>query len=224
MRMFSVAPTDGKSSEISAPWSASTSATTQPCSMRVTAPIFSRPDWCMSSGRLPMASPPGRATTAWWHRAVSGPRTQTEARNWRTGSMSAFQEISAGTVIVTLPPSTCASQPSPSSTFTMYLTSEMSGMLCSTVVPSARRAADISLRTLFFAPSTITDPTRRAPPVTRKCSFTPPTLVVRQDQGSAPMRRAALTASYRALADKLISCKGVKHGTFSGTTTGQDLA
>ena len=28
----------------------------------------------------------------------------------------------------------------------------------------------------------------------------------------------------RALADRLISCKGVKHGTFSGTTTGQDLA
>ena len=31
-------------------------------------------------------------------------------------------------------------------------------------------------------------------------------------------------ARLRALADKLISCKGVKHGTFSGTTTGQDLA
>ena len=31
-------------------------------------------------------------------------------------------------------------------------------------------------------------------------------------------------ARVRALADKLISCKGVKHGTFSGTTTGQDLA
>ena len=31
-------------------------------------------------------------------------------------------------------------------------------------------------------------------------------------------------ARTRALADKLISCKGVKHGTFSGTTTGQDLA
>ena len=28
----------------------------------------------------------------------------------------------------------------------------------------------------------------------------------------------------RRLADKLISCKGVKHGTFSGTTTGRDLA
>ena len=31
-------------------------------------------------------------------------------------------------------------------------------------------------------------------------------------------------ARVRALADKLISCKGVKHGTFSGTTTGQDIA
>ena len=31
-------------------------------------------------------------------------------------------------------------------------------------------------------------------------------------------------ARVRALADKLISCKGVKHGTFSGTNTGQDLA
>ena len=34
----------------------------------------------------------------------------------------------------------------------------------------------------------------------------------------------AEAARVRALADKLISCKGVKHGTFSGTTTGQDLA
>ena len=31
-------------------------------------------------------------------------------------------------------------------------------------------------------------------------------------------------ARVRALADKLISCKGVKHGTFSGPTPGQDLA
>ena len=31
-------------------------------------------------------------------------------------------------------------------------------------------------------------------------------------------------ARVRALADKLISCKGVKHGTFRGTTSGQDLA
>ena len=28
----------------------------------------------------------------------------------------------------------------------------------------------------------------------------------------------------RALANKLISCRGVKHGTLTATTTGQDLA
>lgn len=31
-------------------------------------------------------------------------------------------------------------------------------------------------------------------------------------------------ARVRALAERLISCRGVKHGTFSVTTTGQDLA
>ncbi|MDR0815951.1 MAG: nickel-responsive transcriptional regulator NikR [Desulfovibrio sp.] len=31
-------------------------------------------------------------------------------------------------------------------------------------------------------------------------------------------------ARVRVLADRLISCKGVKHGTFTLTTTGQDLA
>ncbi len=31
-------------------------------------------------------------------------------------------------------------------------------------------------------------------------------------------------ARVRALAERLISCRGVKHGTFSMTTTGQDLA
>lgn len=32
------------------------------------------------------------------------------------------------------------------------------------------------------------------------------------------------TARIQALADKLISCRGVKHGTFSATSTGQGLA
>ena len=31
-------------------------------------------------------------------------------------------------------------------------------------------------------------------------------------------------ARLRTLANKLISCRGVKHGTFTATTTGQDLA
>jgi hypothetical protein len=38
----------------------------------------------MSSGRDPMASPPGSGTTARRHRAMSGPSTHTEARSFDT--------------------------------------------------------------------------------------------------------------------------------------------
>ena len=43
IRMFSVAPTDGNSSWISAPCSESASATTHPCSMLQSAPSCRRP-------------------------------------------------------------------------------------------------------------------------------------------------------------------------------------
>ncbi len=41
---------------------------------------------CMSSGREPIASPPGSATSAAPQRAMSGPSTQIEARMRRTRS------------------------------------------------------------------------------------------------------------------------------------------
>ena len=53
----------------------------------------------MSSGRDPIASPPGRATTARLHRATNGPSTQTEARNCRTAAKSAWYFGSAGVVM-----------------------------------------------------------------------------------------------------------------------------
>ncbi len=84
MRMFSVAPTLGKSSQIWAPRSTSARATTRPCSISVVAPSLRRPAWCMSSGREPMASPPGSGTTARRHRASSGPSTHTDARSLDT--------------------------------------------------------------------------------------------------------------------------------------------
>lgn len=43
IRMFSVAPTDGKASRIALPCRASASATTQPCSMVLCAPQQSEP-------------------------------------------------------------------------------------------------------------------------------------------------------------------------------------
>src|SRR3954454_15889210 len=54
----------------------------------------------------------------------------------------------------------------------MIATSEMAGRLPIVVSPGASRAAAISLRTLFFAPTTPTSPDSRAPPVTRNtCTF-----------------------------------------------------
>lgn len=60
---FSVAPTLGKSSRISAPCSPSgASAMTKPCSPETSAPIRASPAMCMSRPREPIASPPGWAT------------------------------------------------------------------------------------------------------------------------------------------------------------------
>ena len=63
IRMFSVAPTlgkvqaDGRAVQPGSPCRPRCRARCPSC-----APIARRPDWCMSSGRLPMASPPGSAT------------------------------------------------------------------------------------------------------------------------------------------------------------------
>ncbi|CAB4587108.1 unannotated protein [freshwater metagenome] len=85
--MFSVAPTEGKSSTIAAPFKpCGARATTNPCSMVAVAPRDSRPLICISRGRGPMASPPGNATSACATRATNGPRTLIEARILRTRS------------------------------------------------------------------------------------------------------------------------------------------
>src|SRR3954468_19301917 len=57
-------------------------------------------------------------------------------------------------------------QPSRSSSSRMIATSEIAGRLPIVVSPGASRAAAISFRTLFFAPTTSTLPAKRAPPVT----------------------------------------------------------
>ena len=58
----------------------------------------SRPAKCMSSGREPMASPPGSATFASPVRASSGPSTQIEPRIRRTSSYGASHDGSVGHV------------------------------------------------------------------------------------------------------------------------------
>src|SRR6478735_11772197 len=126
----------------------------------------------MSSGREPMASPPGNATLARLPRPTSGPSTHTEARNWRTAAKSASYLTSSGEVTRTVEPSSSTVAPRPRSTSAINGTSRMSGQLVIVLVPSANSVAAISLRTLFFAPPTATSPDNRLPPVTTNRSLT----------------------------------------------------
>ena len=126
----------------------------------------------MSSGRDPMASPPGSATLARLHRPTRGPSTHTEARNCRTAAKSASYLGSSGDVIRTVPPSSSTFAPSPRSTSAISGTSRMSGQLVIVLVPSASSVAAISFSTLFLAPPTATSPDNRLPPVTTNRSLT----------------------------------------------------
>ena len=112
----------------------------------------------MSSGREPIASPPGSATLAFLHRPTSGPSTHTDARNWRTAAKSASYFGSSGEVIRTTSPSRSTVAPSPRSTSAISGTSRMSGQLVMVLVPSASSDAAISFSTLFLAPPTATSP------------------------------------------------------------------
>src|SRR6478672_4574066 len=127
----------------------------------------------MSSGRDPMASPPGSATLARLHRPTNGPSTHTDARNWRTAAKSASYFGSSGDVMRTTSPSSSTVAPRPRNTSAISGTSRMSGQLVIVLVPSARSDAAISFKTLFLAPPTATSPDNRFPPVTTKRSLTP---------------------------------------------------
>src|SRR6476659_3440363 len=133
----------------------------------------------MSSGRDPIASPPGSATLARLHRPTNGPSTHTAARNWRTAAKSASYLGSSGEVIRTTSLSNSTVAPRPRRTSAISGTSRMSGQLVIVLVPSARSDAAISLRTLFFAPPTATSPDNRLPPVTTNRSATRVSLVKR---------------------------------------------
>ena len=154
------------------------------------APSWRRPAWCMSSGRDPIASPPGSATLARLQRPTSGPSTQTEARNWRTAAKSASYFGSSGEVIRATSPSSSTVAPRPRSTSAISGTSRMSGQLVIVLVPSASKVAAISLSTLFLAPPTATSPANRLPPVTTKRSATRVSLVMRYRLVSQPDSRA----------------------------------
>src|ERR1700741_3543399 len=146
----------------------------------------------MSSGRDPIASPPGSATLARLHRPTSGPSTHTEARNCRTAAKSASYLGSSGEVIRATSPSSSTVAPRPRNTSAISGTSRMSGQLVIVLVPSANSVAAISLSTLFLAPPTATSPANRFPPVTTNRSVTRDSLV----KPFGPVRRLGQSERY----------------------------
>ena len=113
----------------------------------------------MSSGREPIASPPGSGTTARRQRATSGPEHAHRRPQLRHRPVVRLApRARAGTSMATVSRSTVTAQPRLRSTSAISGTSRISGQLVSVVVPSASSAAAISLSTLFLAPTTSTEP------------------------------------------------------------------
>ena len=97
--------------------------------------------------------------------------------------------------------STVTPQPRLRSTSAISGTSRISGQLVSVVVPSASSAAAMSLSTLFLAPTTSTEPTSRAPPVTAKCSATAVDGISSWPPGYRPPMAVHLTRIYTKTGD-----------------------
>ena len=83
---FSVPVTVTMSIKIRAPLSLVTLAWMSPPSMVMVAPIASKPLMCKSTGRAPIAQPPGNDTRARPKRVSKGPKARIEARMVFTSS------------------------------------------------------------------------------------------------------------------------------------------
>ncbi len=83
---FSVPVTVTMSNTKRAPFSRSARALMKPFSTVISAPSACRPLMCWSTGREPIAQPPGSETSAAPCRASSGPSTRIDARMVLTSS------------------------------------------------------------------------------------------------------------------------------------------
>ena len=159
MRMFSVAPTLGKSSQICAPRSASPRATTRPCSISVVAPS-------LLQARLVHVQRPRADRVAAGQRddRAPAPRDQRAEHAHRGPQLRHRPVVGLGPELARArrsPPRRArrsTPQPRLRSTSAISGTSRISGQLVSVVVPSASSAAAMSLSTLFLAPTTSTEP------------------------------------------------------------------
>src|SRR5690349_18376269 len=132
----------------------------------MTAPMASRPRMCRSTGREPMAQPPGSATSASPKRATIGPSTRIEARMVFTSSYGATRVLMVRGSISTLSfSSITGSMPMRPNSSIMVVMSCRCGRLATVTGPSHSKVAARIGRAEFFAPEMRISPSRRAPPV-----------------------------------------------------------
>src|SRR5438876_3925158 len=134
--------------------------------MRSRAPSFWRPLRWRSTGRAPMAQPPGVETRAWPKRARSGPSTRKEARTAFTSSYGASLHAPApGSTTTSCPSALCGTRaPRCSSTWIVVRTSASAGTFRTTERSRVSRVAKRSGSAAFLDPLTTTSPSSWAPP------------------------------------------------------------
>src|SRR3989344_2835952 len=132
----------------------------------MTAPMASRPRMCRSTGREPMAQPPGKATSASPKRATIGPSTRIDARMVFTSSYGAIRVLMVrGSISTASFSSITGSMPMRPNSSIMVVMSCRCGRLATVTGPSHSRVAARIGRAEFFAPEMRISPSRRAPPV-----------------------------------------------------------
>ena len=141
------------------------------------APIFSRPARWRSTGRAPMAQPPGVDTRAWPKRASSGPSARNDARIVFTRSYGA--SVRPSVARFDRRPrarrrSRATSAPRWRSTASVVRMSASAGTCRSVQRSGVSSVANSSGRAAFFAPLTSTSPSSTTPPRITMLSTSPP--------------------------------------------------
>src|SRR5256885_4217307 len=145
--------------------------------MSMVAPMACRPFTCWSTGRWPMAQPPGSETRARPQRARSGPSTSTEARIVLTRSYGAVGSPMPRACSIRRPPLGCAaSTPIWRRSRAIVRTSMSCGTLARRSGSALRSAAHMIGNAAFFAAETRTSPSSGRPPRRRSLSTGAPLL------------------------------------------------
>ena len=173
-RIFSVAPTLGKSSAMAVPFRRPLARhSSRPPSSRISAPSWRSAARCRSIGRAPSSQPPGKDICACPVRAISAPKKMIDERISRISPSGMSLRLSGAESTATVPCERVTVQPRCRRMLTDAATSESCGQLAISLVPLASSVAASSGSALFFAPWMATAPSSRCPPSILSISFFP---------------------------------------------------